>query len=128
MKPWFKHFIGVLGALPGAYLLFITGFFIWMLAHLAHGKDAGPHLPLGQLFAANVLLTLVLLVFHYLWLILGSSFTLERKILWAVGLTFAAPVMMPLLYWLYLRKLPASPYFLGKPLNLISWPSRNREA
>ena len=125
MKPWFKHAIGLLGALPGAYLLFTMGFFVWMLVHITHAKDAAPRIPLGQLFVAHILLTLVLLIVYFLWLLLGSNFTLERKVLWAVGLTFAAPVMMPLLYWLYLRKLPPSPYFLGKPLNLISWPTKN---
>ena len=119
MKPWVKHSVGVLGALPGAYILFFMGFFLWMLINMvSHVKVPSPHVPQEQLFMAHLLVTLVLLVFDFLWLMLGSNFSQERKILWAVGVTFAAPIMIPTLYWRHLRKIPAGPYFLGKPLDL----------
>ena len=120
MKPWVKDLVGVISHVPGAYLLYFLFFFIWMLTQLSHTHTFAARLPQGSIFLGQVLVSLLVLAFYYVWLLIGSGFTLERKILWAVGLLFGAPVTMPLLYWIYLRKLPPGPYVFGRPFN--GWP------
>ena len=117
MKPWVKLVVGVLSHLPAAYILFFMSFFVWMLSHMISSKAEAAHPPMASLFLAHVVVILVLLAFYVLWLLKGSRLTLEGKLLWAVGLTFMAPVVMPVLYWVYVRRIPAGPYYLGLPFN-----------
>ena len=123
MKPWVRDLVGVLSHLPGAYLLYFFGSFIWMLAQITRAKGAGAHLPpQGSLFLAHIIIILLLLVFYMMWLMIGSGFTLEVRILWAIGLVFGAPVTLPVLYWIYLHRLAPGPYYFGRPFQ--GWPWR----
>ena len=124
MRPWIRTAVGVLSHLPGAYLLYFMGFFIWMLTQMSRAKVTTAHLSQGSLFLAHVVVVVLLLVFYGLWLLIGSGFTLEGKILWAVGLVFGAPVTMLILYWVYIDKQAPGPYVFGRPFK--GWPWRAR--
>jgi len=125
MKAWVKDAVGVLSHLPAAYLVYILGYFIWMLTQMTRARATTAHLPQGSLFLAHVLVVLLLLAFYFLWLVIGSGFTLEGKMLWAVGLVFAAPVTILILYWVYLHRIPAGSTWFGRPFR--GWPWRKRE-
>lgn len=122
MKPWVRTAVGVLSHLPGAYLLYFLSFFVWMLTQMSKAKATSAHLPQGSLFLAHMLVVILLLAFYFLWLLIGSGFTLEGKILWAVGLVFGAPVTMLILYWVYIHRLAPGPYLFGRPFQ--GWPWR----
>jgi hypothetical protein len=122
MKPWVKNTIGILSHVPGLYMLFFLGFMISMFMHsMGHaGKESGPPVWFILIFVFHALvmiLMFLLIAFWAIWLIKGSTLPQEAKIIWALATFFVGPIVMPILYWLYLRKAPDGPYFFGSPLS-----------
>jgi hypothetical protein len=120
MKPWVKTTVGILSHVPGLYMLFFLGVMLFMITHtFGHsGKDAGPPIWFISLFVGHALVMLLmflLIAFWAIWLIKGSTLPQEAKIIWALAAFFIGPIIMPILYWLYLRKSPDGPYFFGAP-------------
>ena len=116
MQPWVKRVMGVLCHVPAAYLLFHFSSFFWMLGHMSRPVGPGTPFPFASVFALHLLVTLVLLAFWLLWLWKAAAMTIESKAVWVLGLLFGAPGVMPILYWVHLRRVPDGPYLLGVPL------------
>jgi membrane-associated HD superfamily phosphohydrolase len=120
MKPWVKNAVGILSHIPGLYMLLFMGGMIFMITHtMGHsGKESGPPILFIVFFICHILVMLLmflLIAFWAIWLIKGSNLPQEAKILWALAAFFIGPIIMPILYWLYLRKSPDGPYFFGAP-------------
>lgn len=122
MIPWVKRLIGVLCHIPLCYIpLHIIILLSTMLA-VDPRRSLTPVMPAG--FLLTMFLTMIvgmiylaLLVFYLLWVLKGSAFTSEEKIVWSIGVFILGIVVMPVLYWFYIRKIPPGPYFIGAPLS-----------
>lgn len=113
MKPWVKKTIAVFCHIPALYLVFYLTSFIWMFTRIAHARGGSVFFPFTSLFAGHIFIILGLLVYFGLWLLNNERLTLEAKLLWALGLIFAAPVAMPVFYWMQVRPTPDGPAFFG---------------
>lgn len=123
MKPWVRNVVGVLCHIPLIYLLsFMVLIALAMVAGTKPHSQAMPNfIPL--LFLVHILVMLIIFAlsaFFPIWLLTGTKLSTEAKLLWAMGAFMMGPIIQPVLYWLYLRKMPAGPYFFGGPLNIGS--------
>jgi len=115
MRPKVKLLIGILSHLPGIYMFCFMAFIIFMMTHeqMFNGHAHGPPTPVIILFVCHMLfmlLTFALLAFWIFWLVKSTSISQDTKIILSLGCFFAAPIVMPILYWAYLRKSPDGPH------------------
>lgn len=114
MRSSHKLLIGVFSHLPAIYMAFFMGFIIYMMTHEFQHNGSPEVMPTSFviLFICHMffmLLVLALLAFWIYWLVKNPNIPQESKIIWSLGCFFAAPAVMPILYWVYLRKSPDSP-------------------
>ena len=120
MKPWIRNTVGVLCHVPALYMLCFMAFMIFMITHAS--KETGQGMPLwfAVVFILHLLVMLLiflLMAFFVIWLLKGSTLSLEAKVIWALGSFMIGPIIWPILYWLYLRHTPDGPYVFGAPLS-----------
>jgi len=103
--------IGVLTVVPllSTALLFLY-FYLYPTSYeaLALAGDIVPTLYVGptwglKIAAFGTLLGLLLYFFYLVWAVRTSKFTMMRKLVWVVLLSFAGLVTMPVFWWCHLR-------------------------
>jgi hypothetical protein len=120
MKPWVRNTVGVLCHVPGIYMLFFMAFMILMITNAPKENGHGMPIWFAVVFIFHIfvmLLMFLLMAFFVIWLLKGTTLSTEAKVIWAIGSFMIGPIIMPILYWLYLRKMPDGPYFFGAPLS-----------
>jgi len=103
--------LGVLTVVPllSIVLLFLY-FYLYPTSYeaLASAGDIGPTLYVGpawglKIAAFGTLLGLLLYFFYLVRAVRTSKFTMMRKLVWVVLLSFAGLVTMPVFWWRHLR-------------------------
>lgn len=120
MKPLVKNVVGILSHVPIIYMVFFVVFTIFMITHPPKNEAGGMLIWFVIIFICHIfviLLMFVLIAFFIIWLIKGATLPIEAKIIWALGSFMMGLIIMPLLYWLYIRKAPDGPYVFGGPVS-----------
>jgi hypothetical protein len=100
-------------------MVLFMAFMIFMITNPPKEHGTGMPIWFAVIFVCHLLVMLLmflLMAFYIVWLLKGTKLSTEAKVIWAIGSFMMSPIIMPLLYWLYLRKTPDGPYFFGGPL------------
>ena len=109
MKRFSKIALGVLTMLPLVGLIAFPFPFLASFDALEQAGDISPQLVAGgpvhlvPIMLGTVFLTLALWLFYCAWLVRTDRLGRLAKVGWAVLITVAGPLAMPVLWWRHLR-------------------------